>query len=113
MGIATWRSPVFQRALGIIFDWRDDVDFEFGILPVRPDHIDPRIGLQQSSFTFHGSACPILTPEANKTLSYMIVPSGHKETIKKQLLLLGVNDFSIFGDLDSLARRLKASYQCG
>jgi len=30
--------------------------------------------------------------------------------MKKELFLLGIDDFNVYGDLESLSRRLKAAY---
>ena len=52
-GIATARNQAFKKALHAIFHWKKPEDLPHVIIPVRPDHFDPRISLQRSCFTFH------------------------------------------------------------
>jgi hypothetical protein len=81
------------------------------ILPVRPDHFDRRIGLQQSCFTFHMPNAKILGNEHNESLEFYVVPSSCKEKIRRELSLLGVDEFSTYGDLESLARSLRKRHE--
>jgi FRG domain len=52
-GIATDRRAEFQAWMTSIFDWKDDSKKIEGTLPIRPEHFDRRISLQQGCFTFH------------------------------------------------------------
>lgn len=80
-------------------------------MPVRPAHADQRIGLQRSCFTFHVPDHPKLTPAENDSLLCFRVPSVAKITILADLVLLGLDEFSIYGDLDHLALRLRRAYR--
>jgi len=110
VGIATGRSLIFEKALQPIFHWQKP-DFPNFILPVRPDQLDPRMRLQRSCFTFHPPTPHVLTTAENRSLRLFSVPKDAKGPIKKALFLLGIDDFTVYGDLESLARRLRAAYQ--
>ena len=109
-GVATSRRDVFRKALGQIIGWGRAADFPDFIIPLRPDHFDRRIAYQQSCFTFHVPKKPILTAVENPTLQSFRVPAASKAAIKAQLSLLGVDEFRIYGDLESLAKRLKTAH---
>lgn len=127
LGIATSGHPTFKEALKQITDWPPSVAFPKFIFPVRPDHFDRRISLQQSCFTFHAPRQPTdpdegivdrpdeefaeLTLRANSTLKEFIVPREAKEDIRKELALLNINTFSVFGDLENLAKWLSEAYR--
>ena len=52
-GIPVSRHGIVRRALEPIFDWKKLSDFPGYIFPVRPNHLDQRVGAQRSCFTFH------------------------------------------------------------
>lgn len=82
-----------------------------------PKHITPRISAQQGCFTIHSTIednkkSPPLedmvkSGEKSAFLTKYIIPHKFKKSIRQELDLLGVNDFTIFPDLDGLARKLK------
>jgi FRG domain len=109
-GIATSRSPLFRQALRPILEWGKADDFPKAIIPVRPDHFDPRITRQRSCFTFHVRERHVLTEAENPSLLSFVIPAAVKDTIMKELFLLGVDPFTVFGDLESLCQRLKLAY---
>jgi hypothetical protein len=92
-----------------IFDWRDD-KWPDHIFPVRPSNIDSRIASQQGCFTFHPQKEPLLTDSNNPTLTELIIPATDKDDLRRELELLGVDEFSIYRDLDHLAARLRRAY---
>jgi hypothetical protein len=110
-GIATARNPIFEKALYPIFRWQKPDDFPGFIIRVRPDHFDRRVSLQRSCFTFHVPGRHVLTKRENKSLFSFFIPRAAKERIKKELFLLGIDDFSIYGDLENLCRRLKTAHK--
>ncbi len=127
IGAVTSRHPLFKAALSAIVDWKTPAEAypAAGVMPyppadilaVRPDHFDRRINLQRSCFTFHlpvSTGHPfekrILTPEQNPKLHSFKVSGKHKQTIRKELRLLGIDHFSVYGDLEHLAARLKEAY---
>ena len=109
-GIVTSRHPVFTKAMKRIFDWRDDLQFPQFVMAVRPEHFDRRISLQRSCFTFHVPNRERFTPGVNSTLAYFRVPAKSKESIFKTLVFLGIDRFSVYGDLTSLAGKLKTAH---
>jgi hypothetical protein len=110
LGIATSRHPTFTTALKRITWWSDDFPFPEFVLPVRPDHFEKRVVLQRSYFTFHVPSHPAVTLAENGTLRQFIIPSKSKEELLKELFFLGIDEFSIYGDLESLSRRLKTAH---
>ncbi len=109
-GIATGRSEVFQGALKPIFEWKTKDLFPDFIVPVRPDHFDRRVAFQRSCFTFHVPNRPVLTRDHNHTLHSFQIPAAAKAKLRKQLSLLGITDFTVYGDLESLSRTLKQAH---
>jgi hypothetical protein len=110
-GIATSRNPEFKDALHSIFDWREPPVFPSFIMPVRPDRVDKRVVLQKGCFTFHPPGNGVLNEMHTDSLLPFIVPKGSKKNLKNELFLLGIDPFSIYGDLESLAARLKFAYR--
>lgn len=110
-GIATARNPDFGKALDVIFQWKGAKDFSNFIIPVRPHHFDRRMSLQRSCFTFHVPERQVLTKAENNTLRSFSVPQESKQQIKEELFLFGIDDFSVYGDLEGLSRRLKTAYR--
>jgi hypothetical protein len=109
-GIATQGHPVFERALHPIFRWRPDV-FPSFIIPVRPPYFDVRVSSQRSCFRFHVPDQSVVELTTNPTLRVYRIPKGAKPEIVKELRLLGVDHFRVFGDLPSLALTLKLAYK--
>ena len=104
-GIATSRRKEFCEAVAVIDKWKKVNDFPDDIIPVRPDAFDRRITLQRSCFTFHVPKHPELTARENPSLKKWVV--REKKKILRELSLLGIDDFSIYGDLEHLAEWLK------
>jgi hypothetical protein len=109
-GIATSRNRLFEKALYPIFRWHNPSEFPNFIVPVRPDYLDTRIVLQRGCFTFHVPSRPKLTEEANSTLHFCRIPKEAKSSIKADLSILGIDAFSVYGDLDHLSERLCAAH---
>ena len=106
-GIATSTHPTFSKGIKRIVEWADKAQFPDFIVPVRPDYFDRRITLQRSCFTFHVPCTPDLTEADNESF---IVPEAYKAKIKGQLAQLGIDAFSIYGDLDHLGETLTDAY---
>jgi FRG domain len=110
-GISTRSHPNLSNALAPIYDWRKEIkDFPKNIIAIRPDHVDHRVSLQRSCFTFHVPERKELTLNDNKTLVSYKIPSKSKKLILEELSTLGIDHFSIYGDLEGLAKRLKSAY---
>ena len=110
-GIATSRNRLFERGLHVIFDWWEPRCFPTFIMPVRPDYFDRRIMLQKGCFTFHPPEKGTLTVTEPGVMFSHIIPIKSKPDIRSELFLLGIDDFAIYGDLDSLAARLKFAHR--
>src|SRR5207302_8688421 len=104
------RHPYFREALQIIFEWKKSNRFSAYIVPVRPEHFDHRISLQRGCFTFHVPNRHTLSSKENNTLSRFLIPATAKANIRKELFVLGVDEFGVYGDLESLSSRLKNAY---
>jgi hypothetical protein len=111
MKVATGQHKVFTDAMKRIYWWSDDFPFPNFIFPVRPDHFDKRMMLQKSGFTFHVPDHGQLTKAENDTLQSYEIPARAKRGLLRELAVLGVDEFSIFGDLDSLSNRLRRAYK--
>jgi len=109
-GIATSRRKEFCEAMEVINKWKKIADFPDDLIPVRPDTFDRRITLQRSCFTFHVPKHPELTVSENPSLKKWVVLARKKQAILRELSLLGIDDFSIYGDLEHLAEWLKKSH---
>jgi hypothetical protein len=111
-GVATSRNLHFKKAINIISNWMDDAtQFPGFILPIRPDHFDQRISRQLAFFTLHVPMRPTLTNAENNTLTSLKISGGKtKRHIRRELALLGVNHFTVFGDLDHLAEWVRDAH---
>ena len=109
--------PKFLECLENIWKWhvggKDNPPPSYPkyIIAVRPDHFDARIVSQRSYFTFHVPDHPELKVDHNKTLTKVIIDKDAKGEIRKELFRLGVDEFSIYRDLDHLSQRLKFAYE--
>jgi hypothetical protein len=102
-GIANGWHPVFRKAVEIISRWRNDIRFPKFIVPVRPHNFDVRINLQRSCFTFHVPDQQEITSDINPSLHRFYIPADKKMAIRKELNVLGIDPFRIFGGLEHLA----------
>ena len=109
-GIATGENHVFKSALNVINSWLQLENFPDFIIPVRSDYFDKRTKAQKSCFTFHVPSKPTLTSDHNKTLEQFVIPKEAKANLRGELLLLGVDHFRVYGDLESLSKTLKINY---
>ena len=110
-GVPTSRHGQFIKALRPIVNWQIEPDlFPPFILPVRPDHFDKRVALQRGCFTFHVPKRPVLTQKECDSLKCFLIPKDSKVNLQKELFLMGIDDFAVYGDLESLSRRLKYAH---
>lgn len=109
-GTPTSSFPRFITALQTITHWKTMDNFPKYILPVRPYLTDKRLVLQKSCFTFHVPGKDTLTTAHNSTVKKYLIPKSAKPGIKKELSLLGINDFTTYGDMESLAKTLIANH---
>ena len=77
-------------------------------IAVLPGHFDKRIGAQRSSFTVHGSDPAGLTKAAaatgNDGLTKITIRGSAIRTIKRSLDTCGIDETTIFPDLEHLSR---------
>lgn len=78
-----------------------------GPLAVYPTHTVRRISSQRSCFTIHGSdeeGLDKLARSRNSCLQRIIIPQSAMRTIRKELGTCGIDESTIFPDLDGLGR---------
>jgi hypothetical protein len=78
---------------------------------IDPPHIAPRVAVQRSRFTIHGTRADGLEATSNKSgsesrLFKIIIPKRHVPEIKRKLTLCGVTRTTLFPDLDALGKEL-------
>ena len=100
-----------DAALSARFRERPDYDLEPSdlnrVLPVVPDLTFARLAAQGSCFTFHAvDSGPI---PANK-LWRVVVPAGEKQSLLRELDLMGVNQGTVVPGLDGLAAAIKSRW---
>jgi hypothetical protein len=78
---------------------------------VPPSHI--RMQVQRSCFTYHPPTVQELTEKQNPSLRKLVFSATVKKAIKERLLHLGIDHFSVYGDVDSLATTVKSNFDLG
>jgi hypothetical protein len=76
---------------------------------VYPSYTVPRIGMQRSCFTVHGSdpkAFEKIASKEDSRLLKVVTPSSSVTEIRKQLVLSGIDELTIYPDIDGLGRSL-------
>jgi hypothetical protein len=76
---------------------------------VYPTHFSRRISSQRSCFTVHGSdpdGLEHLPPKIRQYLQKVIIPAESAHEIERNLSVAGIDELSIFPDLDGLGRWL-------
>jgi len=109
-GILTMRHPYAVDAIGVSFWHPPKQPRKALVLPIRPDNQPGRIGQQSSCFTLHmheAEACK------NKTLERVKVPGKAKKPILDELRKLNINEFTIYNDLDHLAKEIRRTWIIG
>lgn len=78
-------------------------------LAVAPNQVDVRMLVQQAYFTIHGSPTPLSElPQAQTFLSKFTIPAEAKEGLHNELRWVGIDESSLFPDLDHLCSHLNA-----
>ena len=108
-GHKTVRHEDYQQAMRCIFDFGAN-EWPHAIMAVRPPAHDPRIIAQSGYFTFHPKGKRYLDSTTNPTLQSFLIPNDKKVSIKRELGLMNVNEFTVNGGLDHLANWLKSCY---
>ncbi len=97
-GIAGWTTFWVEKPKEMISE----------TFPIRTEHFDRPISLQQGCFTFHVPESSTI-PESDPVQSF-IIPSESKKAIREQLAAINIHHFSVYGDLRSLAKFLSETY---
>jgi hypothetical protein len=69
--------------------------------------------IQRGCFTYHPPSLQELTEHQNDSLCKFIIPKDAREGIRNKLQHLGIDRFSVFGDIDSLAKTVRRNFQLG
>jgi hypothetical protein len=77
---------------------------------IIPPHHTPRQSAQRSVFTLHSELFKPLDEISSSVLVRFEIPIGSAKEAMSFLNLAGVNEFTIFPDLDGLARHLKGEH---
>jgi hypothetical protein len=83
-------------------------------LAIYPSHTMRRISTQRSCFTIHGTdlnAMHEISREKKSRLIKIIIPSFQTATIRRELEMCGIDEATVFPDLEGLARALGAKWQ--
>jgi hypothetical protein len=81
---------------------------------VYPGHIIRRIGAQRSCFTIHGSDPSALDKAAVAPRSHLVkivIPSFRVEGIRSDLETCGIDDITVFPDLEGLSRTVEKKWK--
>ncbi len=74
----------------------------------QPVERDPRMMLQQATFTLHGNEAPVIEPEFDvEAVRRYAIPGGSKPDLAAALRALGVARSTLFPDLEALAHDVK------
>jgi hypothetical protein len=81
---------------------------------IYPTHMARRIGNQRSCFSLHGTdpnGLEDLKEGKNPCLVKIVIPSFHTAEIRQQLDTCGIDDATIFPDLEGLSRTVAARWR--
>ena len=115
------RELVWPKYFG--YDPKEEYFYEYGELLLEEDGIDwkepvalyppqrdARLSAQRGYFTIHGTDTRPLEEIAPSLLRAIDIDVSAVDEIQEQLELSGINEFSLFPDLEGLARHLKKRY---
>jgi hypothetical protein len=111
MKILTPLSEPARLLIEAIFEEPHPATRRARILAIGADQIDLRMTVQQSAFTIHGNPTPL--EDLDKSDSFLVkyrIPQADKAYIADELAMLGINEASLFPDLDALARHISWHY---
>jgi len=101
--VMTMRHPHVTYAVEVSFWGEVKKDHQPYVLPVRPDHIPGRIGQQSSCFTLHMHNAESVK---NDTLIAIRIDGASKDKIRRELLKVNINHFTVYNDLDHLSKEI-------
>lgn len=82
--------------------------FEGRIVALQPPRFHPRVHSQHAAFTFHAYLEEPLEAVYRAALRKIVIPAAAREHAQLFLRLAGISEFSLFPDLDGLARDLNS-----
>lgn len=99
-------EPVFINPNDVIKDYQDRI---FAVSAVQDDK---RMMAQQSTFTIHSSKKSLLNYSENKScLKKINIPKESIGLISAELEILGIEQSSVFPDLENLSKQLARNYK--
>jgi FRG domain len=85
--------------------------FPADVVAIFPRHTNARLAGQRGKFTLHGTQVAIATdPRFSRYIRKFELPADGREAALEFLSLTGVNDYSVFPDLDGLCRFLRGRF---
>lgn len=102
------RHPYVTFAIGQSFWLTQTKERPPLIIPIRPDNQSGRMGQQSSCFTLHMHEAK---PCDNPTLAKIKIPANAKPDVLEELHRLNINHFTIYNDLDHLAKDIKRMWR--
>ncbi|MBI2682342.1 MAG: FRG domain-containing protein [Acidobacteriales bacterium] len=81
-------------------------------IAIVPPYNSPRITVQRGAFTVHGSERMGLESFIPERLMKIEIPANQCVRMKRDLRLAGINEFTVFPDLDGLCREIRAELNC-
>lgn len=91
---------------------RDSKKFPADILAINPTHMGRRLSVQRGAFTLHSELYRPLEDRYGTCIKKITLPKRAIRRALSFLLLSGMNEYSLFPDLDGLARFLRME-PCG
>ncbi len=106
---------IFTPDIDLNLDYRQafvtrTVEPNAGAIALYPVRRSPRMIVQQSAFTFHGTDCAPLEEQCPEALHSVVIPEEARVGAHSFLSLAGINDYSLFPDLEGLAKWLRIKY---
>jgi hypothetical protein len=94
------------------FDAEQQLKKKFPVA-VYPNHFDRRIAAQRSCFTVHGvkkKGLDNIFPASKRLLSKILIPSYATEQIRDELNSYGMDEATIYPDMEGLGKSVKATW---
>ena len=82
-------------------------EFPAPIVSVATSRVDPRMQWQRAVFTFHADVTLPLEEKYPDAVKKIVIPASVRDEASSFLMLAGLNEASVFPDLDGIARHIK------
>lgn len=111
-----------RRYLAMDFDRNEDIDKKnYYPLAIYPSYLDDRMAAQKASFTIFGDESndglqdvirlQDSSSSSDKIIDYIIIDGACKKKMLNELRIIGIDDSSIYPDLDGLGNALRSKYR--